>query len=201
LILGPAVGCVKSEFGFDTPPGHRYPVAPSLTTEGRTRNLGERPSAHRRLAAAVVPQDESYKEVRSLAAPSSVLVVDPMEETREVLRTILERRGVRIFATRRADEGLRLARQHHPDVIVLDTEARATDPASASAELDLEARRHDTPLVLLGGDPRDGDPRDGDPRDGDRPANHCMAKPYHYGRLIRKIEELLAQRRAVSRAA
>ena len=35
----------------------------------------------------------------SLAPRYSVLIVDPLEETREVLRTALESRGVRILAT------------------------------------------------------------------------------------------------------
>ncbi|MGA7701688.1 MAG: response regulator, partial [Thermoguttaceae bacterium] len=52
----------------------------------------------------------------------SVLIVDRSEETREVLQTVLERRGVRILAAGRAEKGLELARRHHPDLVVLDLE-------------------------------------------------------------------------------
>ena len=52
----------------------------------------------------------------------SVLIVDRSEETREVLQTVLERRGVRTLAAGRAEMGLELARRHHPDLVVLDLE-------------------------------------------------------------------------------
>ena len=52
----------------------------------------------------------------------SVLIVDSSEETQEVLRTALERRGMRILAANRAGPGLELAQEHHPDLIVLDLE-------------------------------------------------------------------------------
>ena len=52
----------------------------------------------------------------------SVLIVDRSEETREVLQTVLERRGVRTLAAGRTAAGLDLARRHQPDLIVLDLE-------------------------------------------------------------------------------
>ena len=41
--------------------------------------------------------------------PSSVLVVDPSAENREVLRTVLHQRGLRIFEADEATSGLALA--------------------------------------------------------------------------------------------
>ena len=43
----------------------------------------------------------------------SVLIVDQSEENREVLRTVLERHGVRIITASRTKEGADLARRHH----------------------------------------------------------------------------------------
>ena len=78
----------------------------------------------------------------------SVLIVERSAETREVLRTALERDGIEIWEATRADRGLELVRQHHPQVIVLEVEI--ADRASA----EVRAGFHSTeaqpiPIVLL----------------------------------------------------
>ena len=112
----------------------------------------------------------------------SVLVVDRSEDTREVLRTALERRGVRIFSASRARRGLELARRHHPDLIVLDLELGNSGAEEVCAPFARESRSRQTPLVLLGSVRRGA---------GKIPEGEFVPKPYHYGPLIRKIEELL----------
>ena len=111
----------------------------------------------------------------------SVLIVDSSEETCEVLQTALERRGVRTLSANQAQQGLQLARQHHPDLIVLDLELDTADPAALSAPFAEQSRTDRAPLVLLGTLRRQQPADDGE----------FVAKPYHYGPLIRKIEELL----------
>jgi len=127
-----------------------------------------------------------------LKSQPSVLIVDSSEETCEVLRTALERRGVRILAAHRARQGLELARTHHPDLIVLDLEidgvgadeadragmVPAGAPPDVSAPFAEQSRADRAGLVLLGSVRRPG-------------GAEFVAKPYHYGPLIRRIEELL----------
>jgi CheY-like chemotaxis protein len=130
-----------------------------------------------------------------LAPRYSVLIVDPLEETREVLRTALEARGVRILATDEPAQGLALARLHGPDLIVLDIEHLADSPERLSDGFAAQSRARCTPLVLLG---------NARVRRGGRvaPQGEFVAKPYHYAPLIRKIEELLAQcQQPIARAA
>ncbi len=109
----------------------------------------------------------------------SVLIVDRSEETREVLKTALERRGLRTFAASRGGRGLELARRHHPDLIVLDLELDDSDPETFAEQ----SRADKAPLVVLGSVRRE-------------PLGiseaEFVAKPYHYGPLVRRIEELLA---------
>lgn len=141
---------------------------------------------------------EPDKEVRSVStmegvildAKGSVLIVDRSEDTREVLRTALERRGWRIFAAGRVRTGLELARRHHPDLIVLDLELDGSPTAQSgeklaeglSAPFAEQSRCDHVPLVMLGSVRRD---------QKGLPDGEFVAKPYHYGPLIRKIEELL----------
>jgi CheY-like chemotaxis protein len=121
---------------------------------------------------------------------SSVLVVDPAEDTREVLEAIFERRGVRVWGARRADEGLRLARKHRPKVIVWDLDAKAQDPAAVADGFEQAAREQHGELLVIG-----------NRRAGSADGNY-VAKPFQFAPLVRQIEELLARTsRPLARAA
>lgn len=114
---------------------------------------------------------------------ASVLIIDHSNESRVVLRTALERRGMRILEARRSDVGLALARKHRPDLIVLDLDALpARRPAAA--EFAAAAENAGGRLLILGTAARSAEAS----------CDQFMAKPYHYQPLIHKIEELLRQR-------
>ncbi len=116
---------------------------------------------------------------------SSVLIVGVSAETREVLRTALAGRGADIWEATGAEQGLALARRHHPSVIVLDLEI--ADQASEMTRAGFSAAETaETPMVLLGSARRGTQ---------NFPTGQFVAKPYHYGPLIRKIECLLDEAR------
>lgn len=119
----------------------------------------------------------------------SVLIVDGSEENRAVLRTALERRGVQIFEAARPQQGLEMARHHHPDLIVLDAEAIPFDDTDVSDGFEAESRAGQTGLIVLGNLRR---------RAADAPYGEFVAKPYHYAPLIRKIEDLLGAAQAAA---
>lgn len=132
-------------------------------------------------------------EGNNLVRNRSVLVVDRSEETREVLTTALQRRGWRTWAASRAQRGLELAREHQPDLIVLDLEIEESSPEALCEPFAQETARRKTPLVVLGGVGQ-GNPA--------LKGAEIVSKPYHYGPLIRRIEELLAaSERAWARSA
>jgi DNA-binding response OmpR family regulator len=110
------------------------------------------------------------------------MIVDESAESREVLRALLERRGAATFEAQRPNEAARLAKLHHPDLIVYDAECDWSPGGQQFAELRAAAQLSDTPIVILG---------TLSPACGGIPTGEFIAKPYHYGPLIRKIEELL----------
>jgi CheY-like chemotaxis protein len=112
-----------------------------------------------------------------------VLIVDSSDDSREVLRTVLTDRGLRIFEANAAAQGLDLARQHRPDLIVVDLEVDSSSPEQIADEFASVSPPQETPLVVLGNVRR---------RLPQLPAGNVVRKPYHYGPLVRKIEELLA---------
>lgn len=114
--------------------------------------------------------------------PGSVLIVDASDDSREVLRTILAKRGVQIFEAREENTGLAIAKTQHPNVIVMDADAPSSDLAVCD-ELAEQADMDRTSVVLLGSIRR---------WKGTTP-REIVRKPYHFGPLIRKIEALLAE--------
>jgi DNA-binding response OmpR family regulator len=112
-----------------------------------------------------------------------VLIVDQSAESRDVLRMLLERRGATTIEARRPEQAVQLAHLHRPDLIVFDAESDRSDSGSAGNALEAAATQTDTPIVILGRI---------SPPDGRIRGRQFVAKPYHYGPLIRKIESLLA---------
>lgn len=112
-----------------------------------------------------------------------VLIVDESEESREILRTILERRGWEIVDTAEARQGLKLADNCQPDLIVLDLESLPYEDDGLRDQYDRQSQQSSTPIVLL------GTTRVSQQR------RAAVAKPYHYGPLVRTIEALLRQSR------
>lgn len=119
----------------------------------------------------------------------SVLIIDHSADTRQVLRTALERRGVLILEAKRAEAGLKLARRHHPALVVLDLETIPAGGEAVRERLDSETENSRIPLVVLGNVRRS---------EALLPHQSVVQKPYHYGPLIRKIELLLADSKQVA---
>ena len=113
----------------------------------------------------------------------SVLIVDRSEDSRQVLRTVLERRGVQTWEAAEARRGVELARQHHPQVIVLDLEAGDADQEEIRDQYQAESTEHDVYLLVIGRSVS---------YERILPKDRILAKPYHYAPLVRTIEALLA---------
>lgn len=113
-----------------------------------------------------------------------VLIIDKCAESREVLRTILRRDGVKTVEALDAAVGLDLAKNWHPRVWVLDSDTIDLDDPNVCDGFCDEVKKDDCSVVVLGGMRS--------PADGLEPSE-IMPKPYHYAPLIRKIEELLRQ--------
>jgi CheY-like chemotaxis protein len=112
-----------------------------------------------------------------------VLIVDASRESREILRTLLERRGAATLEAAQPDEAVQLADHFQPDLIVLDAECDRTLSGEPTRALQRAANRSHTPVVILG---KLRQPH------GSSDSGQIVTKPYHYGPLIRKIEDLLA---------
>ena len=119
---------------------------------------------------------------RPVIKSQMVLIIDRSEDSRQVLKTALERRGFQTMESLTAGDGLEMVRMHHPELVVLDLEAIPANEPSVRVQLDLETEPSQTPIVILG-----------NLRKNEVLPPHCLVvrKPYHYGPLIRKIEQMV----------
>src|SRR5262245_3224217 len=117
------------------------------------------------------------------APQPSVLIVDSSADNREVLRTVLARRGMQILEAQATDEGLALAREHHPDVVVLDLEGQRADVATIREQFSEQTPGRDRSVIIL------GKIRRGPVFAG----GHVISKPYHFAPLVHTIEQLAAK--------
>jgi CheY-like chemotaxis protein len=111
-----------------------------------------------------------------------VLIVDESADSREVLSELLERHGATTVSARRPQQAIKLAELEHVDLIVFDAESDRTESGRGVEDLKAAASRNGTPIVILG--------------TVRNAKNHARSgqfipKPYHYGQLIHKIEDLL----------
>ncbi|MCF0234335.1 MAG: response regulator [Thermoguttaceae bacterium] len=124
----------------------------------------------------------------------TVLIVDSSEETRDVLSTVLARRGVRAITSATSRRGAVLARQTRPDLVVFDVETEVYEAAKdgqtavKSFVRNADLARSNVPIVAI------GSAKFEIPSEGE-----FVAKPYHFAPLLEKIERLLNE--AENRAA
>jgi DNA-binding response OmpR family regulator len=118
-----------------------------------------------------------------LSSLSQVLIVDESAESREILRTLLVLRGATTIEALRPDQAAELADLHRFDLILFDADSDRSSSGADTESLKDAANRNGTPIVILG-----------TLRNGRKQptSDQFFTKPYHYGPLIRKIEDLLA---------
>ena len=120
-----------------------------------------------------------------MPAKARVLIVDASRESRDILRTLLDRQGTEILETTKIQSASEIVDRQQPDLIVCDTNSDRSPACRATHELARQASRSAIPIVVLGTVQRDFRPLSGE---------NLVPKPYHYGPLLRKIESLLGSR-------
>lgn len=120
-----------------------------------------------------------------MSPPARVLIVDRSKESRDVLRSLLARRGAEVFEARETAAAAAMAIVAAPHLIVVDGDAPSGDRLAGDTRLADVAARNAVPIVVVGTVRRYASPL---------PVEQFVAKPYHYAALIRRIEELLKPR-------
>ncbi|HEX6751134.1 MAG TPA: response regulator [Longimicrobium sp.] len=79
----------------------------------------------------------------------TILLVEDHEDNRIVYRTMLEHFGYRVLLAGDGGEGVRMAREHHPDLILMDVSIPVMDGWEATAALKADSATASIPIIAL----------------------------------------------------
>lgn len=80
---------------------------------------------------------------------ATVLVIDDQPFFTTMLHNVLEQQGFRVVVANSGPDGLKLAKQHVPDVILLDIEMPGMDGFAVCQQLRKEEAVKQIPIVIL----------------------------------------------------
>jgi signal transduction histidine kinase/CheY-like chemotaxis protein len=86
---------------------------------------------------------------RPRAPRRSVLVIDDDASARELMKRFLEKDGFAVVTAATGEEGLQLAKAHHPDLITLDVMMPGVDGWATLAALKTDATTYSIPVVMV----------------------------------------------------
>jgi two-component system, cell cycle response regulator DivK len=78
-----------------------------------------------------------------------VLIVDDNEQNARLARDVLEAAGMRTMAAATAADGIALAREHQPDLVLMDLRLPDLDGTEAARRLGADERTTGIPVVAL----------------------------------------------------
>ncbi len=79
----------------------------------------------------------------------TVLLVEDNEDNRTVYRTILEHYGYQVVEARNGEDGIRMAREQHPDLILMDISIPVIDGWEATRVLKGDESTSGIPIIAL----------------------------------------------------
>jgi len=113
----------------------------------------------------------------------TILVVDDFEDMRSILRLWLERRGYRVVEAGDGEKALQVARDEHPDVILMDIGMPRRSGISATYKIRKDPELNGIPVVAITAY-ETTDLHEAAIKAG---CVHCLSKPiddYELGRLL-----------------
>ena len=117
----------------------------------------------------------------------TALIIDDDRTLLFTLKELLSQNGYDTFLAKQGKEGVLLAKERCPDVILLDRQMPEADGNHVLIELKSNQVTHDIPVIMLTGDNRIGDISSS----LELGASDYIVKPFDLDNLIMRIETVL----------
>ncbi len=155
--------------------------------ETRVFSLAQKDDFTRYALVAAVRRAVQLGPVTCHANGPTVLVVDDYDLNRELIRTMLERKGYRVLLAESGDEGIEISRRERPSLVLLDLAMPGKDGFATARELKADESLASTPLVAVTAMAMRGD----DQRAKEAGFDAYVTKPLDRGILEATVERLL----------
>jgi two-component system, cell cycle response regulator DivK len=122
---------------------------------------------------------------------SSVLVVEDFDDTREMMKIMLEMRGCRVLEAADGQKAVEVATREKPDLILMDLNLPVLDGYAATRHLHNQEETQMIPIVAFSAQCAN----DRVARALEAGCLDCVAKPVDFNLLDRLLEQYLPQSR------
>lgn len=122
--------------------------------------------------------------------PAKILVVEDNPDNLALVRFLLERTGYQVFTAGNGLEALRLARENHPDLMLLDLAIPELDGWATARALKADPNTRDIPIVALTAYTMPGDQQ----RALEAGCQGFIPKPINVMSFIREIGSFLGEK-------
>ena len=87
----------------------------------------------------------------------TILVIEDNDLNMKLIKTLLKLKNYQTIEAVDAETGIQLAREHHPDLILMDIQLPGMDGLTATRVIKNDSAMKDIPVVALTGDAMQGD--------------------------------------------
>jgi two-component system, cell cycle response regulator DivK len=119
----------------------------------------------------------------------TILYVEDHELNRKIVRDLLRQTAYRLLEAPDGEAGVAMAREHHPDLILMDVQLPKLSGIEATRRLRAEPATAETPIIAITSFALSGDEQ----RAKEAGASAYLAKPYSPFMLLKLIRELLPE--------
>src|SRR5882762_4224896 len=130
----------------------------------------------------------------SRSTPTRILIVEDNELNLLLLKDVLEFHGYTIVSTRLGATVVDLARQHHPDLILMDIQLPDISGIDAARQLKADQETRSIPIIAVTAFAMPGDKS----KILESDIDGYIAKPYKIQEILNIVSEYLKQRTAPS---
>ena len=118
-----------------------------------------------------------------------VLIIEDNEKNRKLARDVLQFHGYQILETETAEEGIKLARERHPDLILMDFHLPGMNGIEALGHLRADASTKDIPVIAVTASAMTEDRK----RIIAAGFDSLQTKPIHVKEFVQVVRETLAR--------
>ena len=117
-----------------------------------------------------------------------ILNVEDNEANRKIVRYLFTSKGYKVIEAMDGEEGVRMAEQERPDIILMDVQLPKIDGYEAARRIKANPDLRDIPIIAVTSFALSGD----DVKAMEAGCDDYIAKPFKPRDLLKKVEKLLS---------